>query len=351
MRVYMDGYIATRLELPASPVQNNADLFIGIKYDGGGNLNFDEPLTVSDLRIYNRRRSLSEIQRTAQLPYPDTEFEFDVQRRGSGIDGDRGIFGGYRSGPCYRYDDTKTDPHRLLVRNNSVSPSVVKLKTASTLSTDSADWTDAATDLFSGAPNSGSTEPSDYVYDGATYYIYAMDDTASDVVYFTGSDWTSLTYQGSVGIADQDVGSWIEPDDTTHLFAEDSDYQSGLSSNKMSHWVAPSPSGPFSEVETALDLTDKPWKGGDPDISEINGWYVMMLDNDTNHPFYGSASAISRDLYEWQLIAEDIKNGMGGDLTVERDGAGDLVGFCELSGGRTNNINQSGGIDIWDVCY
>jgi hypothetical protein len=329
--LYVNGSARDTGSFATSPIQNTSSVTVGAHINGSGVSNFVNDVILSDLRIYDRQLSLSEIRTLSRLPFRESP-TFRVQRREK-------QFSGAQAGPVYRYDDSKTDPHRLLIKDRTESGNPVELHTSSDLET----WTEAASGLFSGYANSDSTEPSDYVYDGSTYYVYATDDTNGTTEVFTGSDWTSLTHD-SEAVSDPDCGAFRDDDGITHIYAEDADFpdSSGFGSDKISHWTADTPNGSFTEQDTAVDLTDVPWHTGDPDIEQIDGDYWMFTDNTMNHAHYGTALYRSTDLYTWELIDEQIKDYKAGDLEVASYPDG-LIGFCELDGG------PQGGISIWDV--
>jgi len=331
--VYTNGQPRISTSYGSAPTQNDSPIWVGLKWDGSGNIDWSSDPTISDLRIYDRALDPSEIRTMSQLPYIDSRSYF-VERIGN-------LYSPSRAGPVARYDDSKTEPYRLLYKDYTSSGSPVNLVSATEFSADSADWTTVASDIISGYTNASTTETSDYVYDGSTHWVYMTDSTAGETVVFSGSDWSSLSFDSTV-LTDEDIGSYRESDGTVHLFAEDKDNQVGVGSDKLAHWVADSPNGSFTETTTALDFTAVPTHTGDPDIEKIDGTYWMFTDNTENHPRYATALYRSDDLYNWELVAEDIKNEIAGDLEVFRTPDG-LRGFAELDQG------DNGGISLWNV--
>jgi hypothetical protein len=335
--VYYNGYTWATDDLASAPAQNDDEVRIGAKLDGSGGIDFDSDLIISDLRIYDRKLPYGEIQTLSRLPYPDSR-TFRVKRETE-------LFSGTLAGPVYRYDDSKSDPHRLLIKDRSQTGDPVDLYTASGDPFDASNWSVASSDVISGYADATATEPSDYVYDGSTFWVYMQDGSDDSVQVFSGSDWTgtNLTHDSQISIDnDEDVGSFRDDGGTVYLYAEGDEGEIGVGSNYLTLWTASSPNGSFTERRNVLDLSNTPWHTGDPDIEEIDGTYWMFTDNTESHASYGTTLLRSTDLFNWEVVTEDVKVGRGGDLEVAEYGDG-LIGFTELDG------PDEVGVGIWSV--
>jgi hypothetical protein len=303
----------------SAPTQGNQDVRLGVKLNQSGNIQYAGDVILGPLAIYDRKLPLSELKTWSRLPYPNSK-RYECEPVGE-------LFSRNVSGGHARYDGSKTDPYRLIGRDNSQTGQPVHVWANDEWVADSGQWTQVASDVL---PSGVAGEPSDVLYDGSTYYMYVNTGGGTRVV-SSSSDWTSWTDENGI-LTDIDVGVWYDPDDgTTYLVGEDGDYAVGFGSNKLSLWTASDPTGPFSEQRTLFDMTDLPWHSGDVTIKRIDGQFWIFIDNTNIHPEYGTALLRSHNLYDTELVAEDIKRGRGGDLHVFESPDG-LLGVTELSG-------------------
>jgi hypothetical protein len=330
---WINGRSVFSEEIPDA-VTGTQPVFVGSKPQSSGFA--DSDIIISDLRVYDEAKSQSWMRRLSRLPFVDIE-PTSVTFQGR-------IFDKWSS-PIYRYDDSKTDPHRLILKDfgdaDSDGSEEDILVTASSLSADASDWTVAAEGITSGYSGfSNFIEPQDYVEESGTFYVYFTEDDSTTVV-FTGSDWTSLSFDSTV-VNQPDCGVWREDDGTVHIYTEDS--SGGPSSNGILHYVGNSPNGSFSLVGEVIDTSDEVVGPGDPRFVEVGGEYRMFVDHTADHPYYGTAEYRSTDLYNWERITEAVKTREGGDLLVANPPSGP-VGFTELQG------TDKFGIGLWDVRF
>ena len=182
-----------------------------------------------------------------------------------------------------------------------------------------------------------------------TFVLYQSSGQAGNTSVWTGKDLTNLTKQGAP-IPEPDGGVFYdEADETVHIYTEDSDNTTGLGSDKLSHWTTPDDDLlNATKQPDAVDVTDRPWHTGDPDIIEISGTYYMFTDNTTNHPYYRIAVLRSQNLYDWTLVQKNINpQRSGGDMVVTRyDGS--FVGFTEYDNYAQD---QNFGVGQWEVSF
>ena len=172
----------------------------------------------------------------------------------------------------------------------------------------------------------------------------------SRVDVWTGKDLTSLTKLGTVITDDTDPGVWYSfRDDLVHIYAEDGDFQSGVSSGKISHWTTPSNDLlNATEQSTAIDVTDRPYKLGDADLVRFRGRYWMFIDKTNDHPNYDTMVWVSDDLYNWEEYQESITSNFGtGDLSVVKVGQNRFRGCSEFTGGSSGQ----GKLGFWDLFF
>jgi hypothetical protein len=334
-----DGSIVNRAEIwvngvrfateffSSSPVTGEEQIQIGKR---GGTL-LDGGL--DQIRIYDRKLSREEI---IELYYRGVgaHERFDCHLRGETLDQ-----AATYANAIWRYDSSKTDPYRLLTKNQDNDD--IDLFISSDLET----WTKAVTDVYSGwtGGNENNLTPADYVKDGSgTFWTYLSEN--GDTHVFSGADFGTQSYDSVALSNDTDVGAYRADDGTVYLYPEED--QEGVSAGKIGVYTASSPNGSFSRVGTALDFAeaDVHWKGGDAEVFEWKGVYWMFNDMTTGNQQYGTAVARSDDLISWELVSEDIKRNTGGDLKVT-NADGDIKGVTELTGER------SSGMGFWDVHY
>ncbi len=236
------------------------------------------------------------------------------------------------------FDD---DQYRVLFKNDPFGVDETQLwKTA-----DFSSWTQVSASI---AGDADQFEDHIVLPDG-TFVLYQSPTPDGGTSVWTGTELTDLTKQGTP-IPEPDGGVFYDRDTgTIHIYTEDQDHTTGPGADKLSHWTTPDDDLlDATKRRDAVDVREKPWHTGDPDIIEIEGTYYMFTDNTTNHPNYRIATLRSDNLYDWSIIQENsTPQRSGGDLTVTRhDGA--FVGFTEY-----DNYADDGtpGVGRWEVSF
>ena len=322
--IWINGERQTTETFSAEPTSTSVPIWVGIKYYRDGTIGNETDMILSDLRFYNYALEGRKIRSLYKLPYPDSP-SFRAYRSGR-------VLGDDWYDPVVRYDSSYRRPYRLLAYN--LSQRGVSFLT----SLDGHSWTVDASDVMTGVEKQVTAQ--DFVKIDGTYYVYgSVNDTTTHV--WSGESFGSLTYESQI-VPEGDCGVYYDGR-YTHIYTEDSTFKYRVGSDKMSHWRSETPTGSFTDVGIAVDVTDVPWHTGDPHVLRVNDHYWMFADNTSNHPHYGTALFRSSDLYEWELIREDINSYQtGGDLVVFETPEG-LRGMTEYSGLDT------AGIDIYEV--
>ncbi|REA00189.1 hypothetical protein DEQ92_20260 [Haloferax sp. Atlit-6N] len=307
-RVWHTEYVST---IPKA--QDGQMLAIGTKFAGNGTVDDAGKGSVGEVRLYDKPKSLTAMREMGRYAFPASE-TFVAQYLGphteSGTTIDIDTSNPKFTDPVPRWDSSESDPLRILLYNGTGEKT--EFWTASSL--DDTDWTRVNGDVTSGFTPDGTLTLQDWIEIDGTYYVYGTDSFQTRV--FSGPDFGNLTHQASI-VDEPDGGVYYEESTgEIHLYTEDPDEAVGVGSDKLSHYVSTSPTSGFSKVGTALDITDRSWHTGDPDIKMIDGVYWMHTDNTSAHPHYGTALARSEDLYSWEIVREDVKEAKGGDLSL-----------------------------------
>jgi hypothetical protein len=181
----------------------------------------------------------------------------------------------------------------------------------------------------------------DHVVVDGEFYVYATAGGDARTEVLTGSSLTNLTNQGTV-MSEPDCGAFYEEGaGTIHVYPEDSDTASGVSSEKLSHWTSPEtdPTNATQQAD-ALDLTGKPYKTGDPEIVSIGDWSYLFFDRVESHPAYRIGLAASRDLDTFEVISDAINpDAKGGDICISRY-QDQYVGMTEYTGSGESGVGK-----------
>jgi hypothetical protein len=306
------------------PHDKSQPIRTGTKLTAGGSATSFLNGAVGEIAIHNRELPPSEIRGFHYLGFGKKK-RFDAQLRYEPLtaSGETDAVGGYFPSATNPYQFVNHDPD-----------GDINYYEASNL------------DSFPSTPTTANLgyqgTPQDFVEVDGTIYLYtSIGGGRTDVL--SGPSLDSLANQTTVLSDHVDVGSWYE-DGTTYLFAEDAATTEGVSAQKIRLFTATdSPDGTFSDRGTVIDATDKPFKLGDADVEKIDGVYWMFIDATVNHPAYGTALYRSGDLFNWELVEEDIKRDCGGDLHLFRDENNYLKGFTEFTG------TDKDGVGVWDV--
>ncbi|MEF8940624.1 MAG: hypothetical protein V5A22_12310 [Salinivenus sp.] len=181
-------------------------------------------------------------------------------------------------------------------------------------SKDAATWEKVANDVI---PSGGGTNfnwgrkgP-----DGRYYLYRTVQDSVTEL--WTGSELTDLENEGTV-LEEPDTGGYYNPDtDTWHMYYETYPAEGSPCGRGLGHAVSED-GMQWEKRGVALDLRDKTWKTGDPDVVRVGDTYHMFIDYTApDHPRYKIAVATSSDLSSFSLREDPpTTDWLGGDACV-----------------------------------
>lgn len=193
-------------------------------------------------------------------------------------------------------------------------------------------FTEEATGLYpTVAAERGSTFNHGTVLLDGRFAVYTAD-ADTDTSVWVGDSLTDLEELGTVLRGHSDPGVYLDRDGTVHIYTEGDGDKTGPTSNTLKHFTTPADDLLRPEEQSiALDLSDRDWSTGDPEIFRIGETYYMLHDRTQGHPSYYIALSKSSDLFEWTVVDDKLTDLKGGDMEVaRRDGI--FHGFTEYSG-------------------
>lgn len=313
-----------------APVDNDAPLQIGAHFDGGGSVDTLLDMVGDEARVYSR--DLSKTQSDINRLYR------------------QGIAGGISYVPVFQeevlsnhtdplavYESGRSPPY-LLAANDAANDTTPLYE-----SSDLSSWTQISADITPSFTDNAGSNLQDYVYVDGTYYVYGSS-SETDINLFSGPSLDNLTNEGVVLSGKYDCGAFYE-DGTYYLFTEGDDEVSGEPcTNDIALFTSSNPDGPWTQQPDPIDVNDRAWHTGGPDIEKFGGSYYMFMDRSITHPEYYLALAKSDDLLNWTIIDDCITAYKGGDMEVLDDGSGfPLPAFTETTG------NDESGIGRWEL--
>jgi hypothetical protein len=154
--------------------------------------------------------------------------------------------------------------------------------------------------------------------DGRYYLFRTLREEQTEL--WTGPSLQNLTNRGVV-LDDADTGGFYDPEtETWHIyyqkdtgartegdqFGPNSDTFGHATSKDALHWT---------EQPVALNVSDEPWKVGDPDVLRIDDRYYMFFDQTSRHPNYYIHMAVSENLSRFEPVGR-VTTTCGGDAKV-----------------------------------
>lgn len=181
-------------------------------------------------------------------------------------------------------------------------------------SQNAADWEKVAEDVI---PAGGGTNFNwGRIGPDGRYYLYrTVEDSITEL--WTGESLTDLENQGTV-LEESDTGGYYDPETGTwHIYYEAFPAEGSPCGRGIGHAVSDD-GVHWSKEGIVLDIRDRKWKTGDPDVVRIGNTYHMFIDYTTpDHPAYKIAVATSDNLSSFQLRQEEpITTWLGGDACV-----------------------------------
>ena len=148
------------------------------------------------------------------------------------------------------------------------------------------------------------------------YYLYrTIRDEYTEL--WVGKTLIELENKGMV-LDESDTGGYYDPEERVwHIYYE-AKSAGGPHGDAIGHAVS-SDGVNWKKVGIALDVSDKPWHTGDPDIIRVGKTYHMFIDrtaSEHDHTRYYIAWATSEDLNNFKLRDEKITDWYGGDACV-----------------------------------
>jgi len=154
--------------------------------------------------------------------------------------------------------------------------------------------------------------------DGRYYLFRTLREERTEL--WTGETLTNLTNRGVVlneadtgGFYDRETGTWhIYYQQETDKAAEQDRF--GPNSDVFGHAVSKDALH-WTDQSIALDVSDEPWKAGDPDVLKIDDRYYMFFDQTRRHPNYHIHLAVSKNLSSFRPVGR-VTTTCGGDAKV-----------------------------------
>lgn len=148
------------------------------------------------------------------------------------------------------------------------------------------------------------------------YYLYrTVRDSVTEL--WVGEKLTELENEGTV-LEEPDTGGYYDPEaDMWHIYYETYPAEGSPCGRGLGHAVSED-GVRWEKKGVALDIRDKTWKTGDPDVVRIGDTYHMFIDYTApDHPQYKIAVATSSDLSSFSLQEEQpVTSWLGGDACV-----------------------------------
>jgi len=177
--------------------------------------------------------------------------------------------------------------------------------------------------------------------DGRYYLFRTLRENETEL--WTGDSLTNLTNRGVV-LEEADTGGFYDPEtETWHIYyqqsADSADDEGDFGPNTDLFVHATSTDAVnWTRQGVALDVTDEPWKAGDPDVIRIDDRYYMFFDQTENHPNYHIHLAVSNNLSRFEPVGR-VTETCGGDAKVRYlPTRGEFVMLTEFGGEDISNI-------------
>jgi len=153
--------------------------------------------------------------------------------------------------------------------------------------------------------------------DGRYYLFRTLRENETEL--WTGDSLTNLTNRGVV-LEEADTGGFYDAETGTwHVYYqqdEDStdDDEFGPNTDLFVHATSED-AVDWTRQGVALNVSDRPWKAGDPDVIEIDDRYYMFFDQTESHPNYHIHLAVSDNLSRFEPVGR-VTETCGGDAKV-----------------------------------
>jgi len=179
--------------------------------------------------------------------------------------------------------------------------------------------------------------------DGRYYLFRTLEEERTEL--WTGESLTNLTNRGVVldeadtgGFYDPEAGVWHiyyqkeRPEATADRYGPTTDLLVHATSRNGRNWTRQS---------VALNVSDEPWKAGDPDVVQVGDRYYMFLDQTTEHPVYHVHLAVSENLSRFETAGR-VTDTCGGDAKVRyMPDSGSFVMLTEFAGDDISGVGVS----------
>lgn len=176
--------------------------------------------------------------------------------------------------------------------------------------------------------------------DGRYYLFRTLRENETEL--WTGDSLTNLTNRGVV-LEEADTGGFYDAEtETWHIYyqkasesADDGDF--GPNTDRFVHATSTDAVN-WTRQGVALDVSDEPWKAGDPDVIKIDDRYYMFFDQTENHPNYHIHLAVSNNLSRFEPVGR-VTETCGGDAKVRYlPTRGEFIMLTEFGGEDISNI-------------
>jgi len=190
--------------------------------------------------------------------------------------------------------------------------------------------------------------------DGRYYLFRTLREERTEL--WTGETLTNLTHRGVV-LNEADTGGFYDPEtETWHIYYQQKTDRAaeqgrfGPNSDVFGHAVSEDALH-WTDRPVALNVSDEPWKAGDPDVLNTDDRYYMFFDQTTNHPNYHIQLAVSDNLSRFRPVGR-VTTTCGGDAKVRYlPGRGEFLMLTEFAGDDLSGIGLNTSPGPGNVSY
>jgi len=189
--------------------------------------------------------------------------------------------------------------------------------------------------------------------DGRYYLFRTLRENKTEL--WTGDSLTNLTNRGVV-LEEADTGGFYDPEtEAWHLYYQQDadstdDDQFGPNTDLLVHATSADAVN-WTRRGVALNVSDRPWKAGDPDVVQVDDRYYMFVDQTESHPNYHIHLAVSENLSRFEPVGR-VTDTCGGDAKVRyAPTRGEFVMLTEFGGEDISGIGVQTSNGPWNASY
>jgi hypothetical protein len=176
--------------------------------------------------------------------------------------------------------------------------------------------------------------------DGRYYLFRTLRENKTEL--WTGDSLTNLNNRGVV-LPEADTGGFYDAETGTwHIYYQQDadstdDDKFGPNTDLLVHATSQDAVN-WTRRGVALNVSDRPWKAGDPDVVRVDDRYYMFVDQTESHPNYHIYLAVSENLSRFESVGR-VTETCGGDAKVRyAPTRGEFVMLTEFGGEDISGI-------------